>query len=68
MGAAAVPVAYLSPVFGASGALPIGGAVASMAVLTLIACAVAWLSLLTGRSTLAAQVQAGSASRAASAG
>lgn len=58
VGVAAVPVAYLSPIFATSGALPIGGAVASMAVLTLIACAVAWLSLLTGRSTLAAEAQA----------
>lgn len=67
VGAAAVPVAYLSPVFGTSGALPVGGAVASMAVLTLIACAVAWLSLLTGRSTRAAEAQAGSSSQAAAA-
>lgn len=68
VGAAAVPVAYLSPVFAESGALPIGGAVASMAVLTLIACAVAWLSLLTGRSTLAAEAQPGAPARAAAAG
>jgi MFS family permease len=68
VGVAVVPVAYLSPAFGPTGALPIGGAVASMAVLTLIACAVAWLSLLTGRSTLAAEAQAGASGRAATAG
>jgi MFS family permease len=58
VGAAVVPLAYLSPVFAPAGALPLGGAVASMLVLTVIACAVAWLSLLTGRSTQAAEARA----------
>lgn len=58
VGAAVVPASYLSSAFGPAGPLPIGGAVASMVVLCAIACAVAWLSLLTGRSTQAAEARA----------